>query len=151
MRDAPELSEAEAFFRDKIPLTRAMQVRVVPHADGFAVEAPVAPNHNHLQTAFGGSINAIATLAAYGFVWLELRDSAAEVVVAESSIKFRAPILETICAICTAPAPAELASFKATFAAKGKARLSLKVRVEENGAVAAEFAGTFVAIRRHRG
>ena len=52
-----------------------MGVRVVAHDEnGFIVEAPVALNSNHLRTAFGGSINAVATLAAYGLLWLELRE-----------------------------------------------------------------------------
>jgi thioesterase domain-containing protein len=131
------LREAEEFFHEKIPLTRAMAVRVLSHArDSFAVEAPVAVNHNHLHTAFGGSINAVATLAAYAFLWLELRDSTVEIVVAESAIRFRAPVRETI-----------LASFQAALSAKGKARITLHVRVEENNVVAAEFTGTFVALR----
>ncbi len=71
------LRQAENFFHEKIPLTRAMDVRVVTDDEhGFAVEAPVGPNRNHLHTAFGGSINAVATLAGYGFLWLQLRDHA---------------------------------------------------------------------------
>ena len=75
--DEQALRATENFFHDKIPLTRAMGIRVV--ADDrhrFAIEAPVGLNHNHLQTAFGGSINAVATLAGYGFLWLEVRETA---------------------------------------------------------------------------
>lgn len=140
------LSDAEEFFHHKIPLTRAMGVRVVAAgSDAFAIEAPVALNYNHLHTAFGGSINAVATLAAYGFLWLELRDQAVEIVVAESSIRFLAPVRETIRAICSPPATDVLATFRATLRAKGKARLPLHVRVEECKGVAADFNGVFVA------
>ena len=87
MRDQP-LLETEKYFHEQIPITRAMGVRVVAHDEnGFVIEAPVALNSNHLRTAFGGSINAIATLAAYGLLWLELREQDAHVVVAESSIQ----------------------------------------------------------------
>ncbi len=58
------LREAENYFHDQIPLTRAMGLRVVAcDQNQFVVEAPVSLNSNHLQTAFGGSINAVATLA----------------------------------------------------------------------------------------
>ena len=151
---APELDplcEAERFLHEKIPLTRAMGVRVVRHADGaFAIEAPVALNYNHLHTAFGGSINAVATLAGYAFLWLELRAADVEIVVAESTIRFRAPVRETIRAICRQPDAETLAAFKATLAEKGKARIALHVAVEENATTAAEFAGTFVAVRNSR-
>jgi thioesterase domain-containing protein len=61
------LRAAEKFLHEQIPITRAMGLRVVANdGNGFVVEAPVALNSNHLRTAFGGSINAVATLAAYG-------------------------------------------------------------------------------------
>ncbi len=138
--------DAEQYFHEKIPLTRAMGLRVVAHDENqFVVEAPVALNSNHLGTAFGGSINAVATLAGYGLLWLELREKAAHVVVAESSIRFLRPVRETIRAICRRPAPEEWTAFQRHFAGKGKARLTLRVTVVEGDQSAAEFEGIFVA------
>jgi thioesterase domain-containing protein len=143
---ATTLREAEKYFHEQIPLTRAMGVRVVANDEnGFVVEAPVSLNSNHLRTAFGGSINAVATLAAYGFLWLELNDASAHVVVAESAIRFLRPVRETIRATCRRPAAEELAAFQSQFAAKGKGRIALKVNVVEAGQIAAEFQGSFVA------
>jgi thioesterase domain-containing protein len=98
-----------------------------------------------LKTAFGGSINAVATLAAYGFLWMELNDAAAHVVVAESSIKVLRPVRETIRAVCARPDPNTLAAFRARFAEKGKAQIALRVDVTEGGETAAKFEGRFVA------
>ena len=123
-----------------------MGLRVVRNDEtGFTVEAPVALNSNHLRTAFGGSINAVATLAAYGFVWLELNEAAAHVVVAESSIRFRRPVRETIRATCARPGAASLAEFRMRFAEKQKAGMTLHVTVTEAGEIAAKFEGRFVA------
>ena len=123
-----------------------MGVRVVAHDEnGFVVEAPVALNSNHLGTAFGGSINAVATLAAYGLVWLELRERGVHVVVAESSIRFLRPVRETIRGICLRPDSDQWAAFQTRFAEKGQARISLRVNVVEEGLTAAEFEGIFVA------
>jgi thioesterase domain-containing protein len=138
--------EAERYFHEQIPLTRAMGVRVVTNDEtGFTVEAPVALNSNHLRTAFGGSINAVATLAAYGLLWLELRQPGVHVVVAESSIRFLRPVRETIRAVCRRPATEELHAFRARFSGEGKARITLQVEVSENGQTAAAFEGCFVA------
>jgi thioesterase domain-containing protein len=140
------LLQAEKFLHEQIPITRAMGLRVVANDEaGFAVEAPVALNSNHLKTAFGGSINAVATLAAYGFLWMELNEAAAHVVVAESSIKFLRPVRETIRAVCARPDPNTLAAFRARFAEKGKAQIALRVDVTEGGETAADFEGRFVA------
>jgi thioesterase domain-containing protein len=146
MASASALLGAEKYFHEQIPITRAMGLRVVANdQNGFVIEAPVALNSNHLRTAFGGSINAVATLAAYGFLWLELNDASAHVVVAQSSIRFLRPVRETVRAICLRPSPGELAAFHSQFAAKGKARIILQVKVVEAGATAAEFEGSFVA------
>src|SRR3954464_5558844 len=119
------LREAEKFLHEQIPITRAMGLRVIAHDDaGFTVEAPVALNSNHLRTAFGGSINAVATLAAYGFLWVELNDAAAHVVVAQSSIRFLRPVRETIRATCARPEANILSAFRSQFTAKGKARIT---------------------------
>jgi thioesterase domain-containing protein len=140
------LRAAEKFLHEQIPITRAMGLRVVANDEnGFVVEAPVALNSNHLRTAFGGSINAVATLAAYGFLWLEVNDVSVHVVVAESSIRFLRPVRETIRALCLRPAAEDLEVFRAQFAAKQKARIALRVNVIESGETAAEFEGTFVA------
>jgi thioesterase domain-containing protein len=146
MASAPALLQAERYFHEQIPITRAMGVRVLANDEnGFVIEAPVALNSNHLRTAFGGSINAVATLAAYGLLWLELNDAAIHVVVAQSSIRFLRPVRETIRAVCQRPDVGELTAFRSQFATKRKARIMLRVKVIEAGETAAEFEGTFVA------
>ncbi len=147
MTPTSELRAAEEFFHRQIPLTRAMGVRVTADDErGFSVEAPVALNYNHLHTAFGGSINAVATLAGYGLLWMELRETTAHLLIAGSAIRFLRPVRETISATCVRPAAEKLASFQATLRETGKARIALRVRVEENGEAAAEFQATFVAV-----
>ena len=147
MKTAEELRAAEEFFHANIPLTRVMGVRVIAYDEReFVVIAPVALNYNHLHTAFGGSINAVATLAGYGLVWMELRGIVAHVVIAESSIRFLQPVRQTIRAVCKKPDARELAAFLETLRAKGKAKIALHVRVEEDGGRAAEFHGVFVAV-----
>jgi thioesterase domain-containing protein len=138
--------DAEQYFHQQIPITRAMGVRVVMHDENeFVVEAPVALNSNHLRTGFGGSINAVATLAAYGLLWLELREHAVHVVVAESSIRFLRPVRETIRAVCFRPDAEHWSAFRGQFAEKGTARITIRVNVVEEGQTAAEFEGIFVA------
>lgn len=126
-----------------------MGIRVVPHGETFAIEAPVALNYNHLHTAFGGSINGVATLAAYAFLWLRL-GADWHVVVRESAIRFLSPIRKTIRARCEEPAADELRRFDATLRERGKASIKLRVIVEEEATVAAEFSGAFVGIPRLR-
>jgi thioesterase domain-containing protein len=92
MADERLLRETEEFFYNKIPITRAMGVRVTRYdGDQLRLAAPIALNHNHLGTAFGGSLSAVATLAAYGLIWLEIGDKTALVVLGKSDLSFRRP------------------------------------------------------------
>ncbi|MFN2507204.1 MAG: YiiD C-terminal domain-containing protein [Chthoniobacterales bacterium] len=146
MIDAAEVRAAEKYFHHHIPLTRAMGLRVVANEEnGFAIEAPVALNYNHMRSAFGGSINAAATLAGYGMLWLQLRSSAAHVVIAESSIRFLRPVRTTIRARCDQLDAGEWERFRSALRTSGKARIKLQVRVEEESVLAARFEGVFVA------
>jgi thioesterase domain-containing protein len=143
-----KLHELEQYLHQQIPLSAAMGVRVVERTMGHLVlAAPLAPNRNHLGTAFGGSLNAIATLTGYSAVWLALDDSTAHVVIRDSSISFRRPVRGDIRAVCALPSQVELEVFRSEFIRKGKARLTLQVFIDHDSERAVEFTGTFVAVK----
>jgi thioesterase domain-containing protein len=140
--------EIEQYLHDKIPLSAAMKIRVVEWTNDYLIlEAPLAPNRNHLGTAFGGSLNAIATLTGYGAVWLALDVPDAHVVIRDSTIAFLRPVRGDIRAVCPLPDQAALEPFRSDFHRKGKARLSLQVFIDHEGERAVEFSGTFVAVK----
>lgn len=138
----------ERMFHEKIPITRAMGVSVVGwDAEGLRLTAPLEPNHNHLGTAFGGSLAAIATLAGYGLVWLELDDPEAHVVVRDSAVRYRKPVRNDIRVVARRPESHVIDAFREAYARDGRARMLLEVSVEGDGEPAVEFTGTFVALR----
>ena len=66
--------ELQAFLRERIPLSDAMQVSVRSISAGQVVlSAPIAPNLNHRDTVFGGSASALAILAAWSVVCVRLQ------------------------------------------------------------------------------
>ena len=142
------LRETTAYLHEHIPLTRAMGVEVAIYDDTqLVITAPLGPNHNHLGTAFGGSLNAVATLAGYVLLWLELKDRDAHIVIRKSSIEFHRPVRGEIRARCRIPEPVALSGFREAFIRKGKGRLELRVEIFAEEAIAVEFTGTFVAVR----
>ena len=65
----------EHFLHEMIPLAKAMDVGVELSDDQkLVLTAPKEPNKNSLNTAFGGSLVSLATLAGYGVVWELMRD-----------------------------------------------------------------------------
>ena len=141
-------ADLERFLHEKIPLTVAMGVQVAECSDARVVlTAPLAPNRNHLQTAFGGSLHALATLSGYSLLWWLLRQPHAHIVIRESTISYERPVRDTLRAVCASPAPAELERFRRDFARKGKARIALEAVIEQNDEIAARFHATFVAMK----
>jgi len=140
--------ELEAYLHEKIPLTRAMGVRVERvEAGGVVLAAPLGANHNHLGTAFGGSLAALATLAGYCVLWVSLGDRGGHIVVKRSEIDYRRPVTGDLRAECRAPSAEALGEFRARYAERGRARLRLEARVTQDGETCVEFAGDFVALR----
>jgi thioesterase domain-containing protein len=140
--------QIEELFHSKIPITRAMGVRVESYdRERLVLTAPLQPNVNHLCTAFGGSLNSVAVLSGYGLLWLELQDTDCHIVIRDSSISYDHPVAGEIRAICVRPEADTLAQFKKHFLQKGKARIALYATIEHEGVIAVRFRGTYVALR----
>lgn len=138
-----------AFLHEKIPLTRTMGVLVVESGTRLVLEAPLAPNVNHLGSAFGGSLHALPTLACYAALWTLLYEAGLDghVVVRRSSAEYRQPVKGPLRAVCLRPAPEAAQAFMADLRRNKKARMELTAIVEgDNGKPAVEFNGTFVAL-----
>ncbi len=148
MSDAASLLEIEEFFHQQIPLTRAMALHVEAY-DGaqLVLTAPIEVNHNHLGTAFGGSLAAMGMVAGYGLVWLMLGKREGHVVVRDASINFRRPVRGLIRAVCRRPNDATVADFLSKFANERNAHLRLEVTIQHEGRDAVHFEGTFVATK----
>ncbi|HEY0324296.1 MAG TPA: thioesterase domain-containing protein [Pyrinomonadaceae bacterium] len=141
------IEQIQELFYSKIPITRAMGVKV-EHYDGqrLVLSAPLEANVNHLGTAFGGSLNTLAVLSGYGQLWLELRDTECHIVIRESHISYESPVRGELRATCVRPEAEALAEFKKAFHHKGKARIALSVTIESQGVTAVRFQGMFVAL-----
>lgn len=108
---------------------------------------PLAPNHNHKNTAFGGSLYCAGVTAAWSLLWCALRESGlkAQVVVASSTERFLRPAAGDFTAECTA-ADGALHDALVQLRSEGKAKLRLKSRVLCGDDVCVAFEGTFALI-----
>ena len=146
--DTHLLLETERFLHEQIPLTQAMGVKLESYdGEQLVVAAPLEPNHNHLGTAFGGSLSALTTLTGYAMLWLQLGDRKAHIVIRESSISYKRPVRGILRAVCQRPDAATFAVFKQRFADTGKAHVRLQVSIQHADQTCVEFDGDFVALR----
>jgi thioesterase domain-containing protein len=110
--------------------------------------APLAPNVNHMETVFGGSAAALATLSAWMLLHLRLQDagSDARLVIQRSRVEYEKPIPGDFEAVCEFSDESAWERFRETLERRGRARLTLAAYLVHCKHRAASFEGEFVAL-----
>ncbi|WP_240233375.1 YiiD C-terminal domain-containing protein [Devosia lacusdianchii] len=141
-------SELETYLHDHIPLSRAMDVRVVSITDDNVVlGAPLGPNINHRDTVFGGSASAVAILAAWSLLHLRLTAAGlpSRVVIQRNSMEYLAPVAGAFTATARLDATADWNAFTRLLARRGIARISVMSELDYAGQRVGLLHGEFVA------
>lgn len=141
--------ELEDYLHSHIPITNAMEVEAVEvRANTITLGAPLAPNTNHRNTAFGGSVSTLATLAAWSFLRIKLGGDAAGVhlVIQRNTLEYLRPIDGYFTATASLGEGADWDRFIKTLAQRQRARISIEAAVEFEGKICARFSGDFVAL-----
>lgn len=126
------------FFLDHLPITQFMGLEIESYdGDTLILTAPLEPNINDKQTAFGGSLYNAAVMACWGMIYLKTQEKSIDCnqVVAEGNMKYIAPVSGRIRAICHAPSEEELALFFERFYLKGRAKIALEAAIYNDACV----------------
>ena len=142
----------QAELDSSIPLTRAMQLKVVSFTPGgLVLKAPLAPNSNDKGTAFGGSLSAMLTLAGWGWLWIMARreELPCDLMIHGGEIRFLSPLTRDFEAHCPAAEVVDWEKFSRQLQAKGKARIQLQPCVlDSDGHEAVTFQSSYVALKK---
>lgn len=136
-------------LRQSMPITEALGLRVVGReGTGVVLAAPLTPNLNHKGTAFAGSLNATATLAGWGTIWLILREHGirSHVVIQDSAVHYFRPIRGDFTARCKGPSATAIERLVNAVKKKGRGRLELDVMISDERGDAVKFHGRYVAL-----
>ncbi len=143
------LKELTSYIHEHIPLTAHLGA-VVEKYDGNEIEisAPLEPNLNHRNTAFGGSISAVGILSGWALLYIKLKEISLKtrLVIQHSSLDFIEPIDGAFKAICTMPESSEWERFIKTLKRHGKARITVESKIENSNNHVGNHSGTYVAI-----
>lgn len=146
--------EFEEYLHDKIPMTEAMSFKVFEfHPQKVTIGADLKPNINHKSTAFGGSINSLATVCGWAIVFNIIKrvDPYSHIVIQKSSINYLKPISNNFVAICELLDQSKLDKFIKSYHRLGKARIDLRVLIQDGNEIAAEFSGHYVVFKEKSG
>lgn len=134
-----------------MPPVAAMQVRAVA-CDGERIflHAPLAANVNDKQCAFGGSLASVMTLSGWGLLTWRLARAgiAAEVYVADSQLRYLAPLPDDLLGEGWIADGEDWSGFQRCLRERGRARIGLAACVRDGqGKVVAELSARFAALR----
>jgi thioesterase domain-containing protein len=141
--------EFEKFLHDKIPITKAMEVKVEEFNNlKVRLSAKLEPNINDKGTAFGGSISSLMTLCGWSMAFMIMMetDPNAQVVIQKSSINYLVPIKGNFTAECIMEDGEVKEQFLDMYRERRKGRLKIKVRCYAGDMLSAEYEGTYVAL-----
>lgn len=141
------------YLYSQIPLSKAMSVEIKQaNLSGVEVTAPLAPNSNHMDTAFGGSLGTLLILSGYAYLFHRLQMNGIEchVLIKECKTDYLLPVQEELRAICMAPEEVNYAKFLSTFQRRGIARIVLTAYIETVKGKACLFSGEFIAQKAQR-
>ena len=135
-----------------MPPVAAMQVEIAGY-DGHRLQlrAPLALHVNDKGCAFGGSLASMMTLASWGLVSLHVEAAGlqAEVFVADSQIRYLAPLFGDLEVQAELAPESNWPGFIATLRERGRARTGVVARAPlPDGGVATEFTARYVAIAK---
>lgn len=145
----------EDYLLEHIPISSAMGVSVdLASADKIVLRASFINNINHKKTVFGGSLHAVATLACWSLLHVNLVNLLGrnvQIVIASSEVKYLVPVTIDFQAECSMPDALDWERFVKMLQKKGKARLKMSAKIIQEGQLCVDYAGVFVAIRTTEG
>jgi len=135
-----------------MPPVAVMDLTIADY-DGARLQlhAPLACHVNDKGCAFGGSLASMMTLASWGLVWLQLEAVGleADIYVADSHVRYLAPLYDDLQVQAELAADADWQTFVATLRQRGRARASvIACAALPDGGAACSFTARFVAIAR---
>lgn len=144
-----EASEFEKDLYTNMPITQHMGVKArVISNDGVVLWAPIAPNKNHNQTAFGGCVYSVAVLSCWALANETVRQAripTGYIVVQDAEIDYQLPVSGDFEAKSSWLAKEDRERFILMLKRRGLARASLAAVVTSDGIVQANLTARFVA------
>ncbi len=111
------------------------------------ISSPLEPNKNHTNTAFGGSVSALAILSGWTLLYLKLKEIKikSHLVIQKSLFEFKEPINSDFKAVCTMPEERIWDKFINTLKKHNRARITIHSTIEYNSGTGGFHKGVYAA------
>lgn len=148
--DEDLLQDLEQTLARELPLSKAMEIKVVSwDRETLSMKMPLEPNKNHQYSAFAGSLNALCTVVGWGTIYLLLARAglSGNVVIRRGKIRYHRPVVSPEIIARGLPVDAEqLEYFFELMRDKGKSKIDLASRIEDDEGILVSFEGSYVVL-----
>ena len=144
--------EYERKLHRGFPMTALMGAKVESFSRELVqLSAPLEPNCNPHQTAFGGSQAALLIACGWSRVYelMYAVDSQIDILILSSSVDYLLPVEGTLVANSFCPTKEELHKFYQDWQDKKRAKINLSAAVVFAGKDCARFTGRYMVIQRN--
>jgi thioesterase domain-containing protein len=157
--DEQWLVDLQQTLHREMPICAAMDIAVTscdrPFQEGprlhdggrLAMGMPLAPNRNHQDSAFAGSLNALCTVVGWGtmFLLLEQQDMSGNIVIRRGNIRYRRPVRLPYIVARSLPLDRDAVDyFYELLRSKEKSKLDVAVEIVDGQGPLVAFQGSYV-------
>ncbi|MFC1236761.1 YiiD C-terminal domain-containing protein [Vibrio sp. F74] len=139
-------AELQERWEQQIPISDKMGIKITQYTGyQFECSAQLNPNLNPRNSMFAGSAFTLATLTGWGMTWLLMKERGlkADIVLADSKVRYRHPVEETPIATTSLDG---ISGDLDRFENGRKARVVISVTIYSGNAAAVEFVGTYMLL-----
>ncbi|MBZ5486363.1 YiiD C-terminal domain-containing protein [Halomonas aquamarina] len=144
-----DLAAFHAWLGDAIPMVGALGIESMSmHNHALTWQLALRPNLNDKGTGFGGALSAQTTLQGWCWVtlWLRGQGLARDVVVAEATQRFLAPVNGDYRLVCTPSEGEGIEQLSQALAERGKGRIALTQKLYCGDAFCLEAHGSYAVL-----
>ncbi|MFI0472835.1 YiiD C-terminal domain-containing protein [Halomonas sp. HMF6819] len=144
-----DLDAFQRWLMEAIPMAAALGLKKMSHNNDHLVwELALKPSLNDKGTGFGGALTAQTTLLGWCWttLWLRQHGLARDVVIADASQRFLAPVTHDYRLICKPEAPQGPNELASRLETRGKGRITLVQELYCHDVLCLEARGTYAVL-----
>lgn len=144
-----DLSSVTEYLHEHIPLSAHLGAKVAAYdGNSVSLSAPLAPNLNHRNTVFGGSMSVLAILSGWTLLHIKLHEEKIQcrLVIQKTSCNFLEPIADDFISTSAVPAGEAWGKFVRTLKKHGKARIAVPSFITSSSGTGGTHEGIYVAL-----
>lgn len=146
---ADDLVAFQQWLGEAIPMVGALGItQMVRQGDTLTWQLALQPSLNDKGTGFGGALTAQTTLQGWCWVtlWLREQGRAQDVVVAEASQRFHAPVTGDYRLVCTPSEPQGPDALNSKLNERGRGRITLEQKLYCGDTLCLDATGSYVVL-----